>query len=139
MLQGVESVFADKSVQLGAIVTVTILAVIGLVVWLRRKRPTAEELERQRRLEVTRFGRMADGTVIEIHDHIIEYSYSVRGIGYSAWQDLHALEELLPGDKHRLIGSVNLKYMQQNPANSIVLSEEWCGLRYAGQVSQASQ
>jgi hypothetical protein len=129
MPPGVAGFFEDKTVHLVAIAVFAVSALMGLGFWLRRKHPTTEELERLRRLEVSRLGRMADGVVLEVRDQLIAYMYSVRGIEYSAAQDLGALAELLPDEKHRLIGAVNLKYMEQNPANSIVLSEEWCGLR----------
>jgi hypothetical protein len=129
MPSGVAAFFEDSTLQLGALAAIAVSALIGLTVWLRRKHPTEEELEKSRRLSVSRQGRVADGLVLEVHDHVIEYSYTVRGIEYSAAQDLRALEQLLPSERHRLIGTVNLKYMEDNPANSIVLSEEWSGLR----------
>jgi hypothetical protein len=139
MPAGVAGFFEDKTVHMGAIAVFAVSALMGLAFWLRRKRPTIEELERERRLEVSRLGRMADGVVLEVHDRWIEYMYSVRGIEYSASQDFGALEKLLPDERHRLVGAVSLKYMEQNPANSIVLSEEWSGLRVSSRVAVRPQ
>ena len=45
---------------------------------------------------------------------------------------------MIPADSHRLIGRpASLKYSVQNPANSILLCEEWSGLRL-GPANQAS-
>ncbi len=136
---GVAGFFPDSTLQLGSIAAFAVLTTVGLTVWLRRKHPTEDELERSRRLSVSRQGRMADGIVIEINDHVIEYSYMVRGIEYNASQDLRPLERLLPGEEHRLIGAVNLKYLKDNPANSIVLSEEWSGLRVVSRAREHAE
>ncbi len=129
MLPGVAGFFEYSTLRLGLIAAFAVSAMVGFTVWLRRKRPTEDELERSRRLSVSRRGRVADGVVLEIHNQVIEYSYTVRGMEYNASQNLQPLEQLLPADRHRIIGTANLKYLEDNPANSIVLSEEWSGLR----------
>jgi hypothetical protein len=53
----------------------------------------------------------------------------VRGVQYTASQDVESLRERLPSDPERLIGVANLKYASNNPANSILICEEWSGLR----------
>jgi len=45
------------------------LAVVGIVLWLRRKPEDAEEMERRRRAHVNRVGRIVEGQVLEIADH----------------------------------------------------------------------
>ena len=55
--------------------------------------------------------------------------YTVRGVHYTASQDVSALREFLPAEAHRLIGVSGLKYSSKNPANSILVCEEWSGLR----------
>lgn len=57
--------------------------------WLLRRR-SPEERERRRRLDVNRHGRMVDATIIDFHDGVITYTYSVRGMGYTASQDVRA-------------------------------------------------
>lgn len=73
---------------------------------------------------------MGDATVVEIRgDDLLFYNYAVRGVEYTASQDLSALKPYLPTELSILVGPVCVKYDAKNPANSIVLSEEWSGLR----------
>ncbi|HWB85453.1 MAG TPA: hypothetical protein VG675_15020 [Bryobacteraceae bacterium] len=105
-----------------------ILAVIGYQAWLR-SRITPEEQERLRRSQLVARGKMGDATVVEIRDHLVFYSYDVRGMEYTASQDISMLTAYMPTDFTVAIGPVFVKYDARNPANSIVLSEEWSGLR----------
>jgi hypothetical protein len=101
------------------------------VYFLRRKRISPEELERRRRLEVYRHGRLIDGLITEIHEDTIYFSYLVNGAEYQATQNVSALRDKLPAEPHRSIGPVTLRYVTRNPANSIVICEQWSGLREA--------
>jgi hypothetical protein len=96
-----------------------------------RSRPSSEELERRRRKALNAIGKIGDGTIVELQEKIIFYSYDVRGIEYMASQDVTALEALIPTDPWSLAGPVSVKYDPRNPANSIILSEEWTGIRKA--------
>lgn len=111
------------------------VVVISLVVLRVRRRKSPEELERLRRQLVSQSGRVADGVVLELHENTVFYTYKVRGIEYDAAQEISQLRHLLPAEEHRLIGAVNLKYIPDNPANSIVIAEEWCGLRVSPPLS----
>jgi hypothetical protein len=71
--------------------------------------------------------------VTEATDTTLYYSYSVRGVHYTASQDVTALRERLPAAPERLIGFASLKYSPRNPANSILVCEEWSGLRAPGE------
>jgi hypothetical protein len=104
---------------------------IGCVVLiaLRRKRPTPDEVERRRRLAVYRHGRILDGLITDIDGDTIHFAYSVNGADYRATQNVGTLRDQLPPQSHRLIGPATLRYMVRNPANSIVICEEWSGLR----------
>jgi hypothetical protein len=53
----------------------------------------------------------------------------VAGVVYTASQDLAALQSLLPRDPMTMVGPVSVKFDPRNPANSIVLCEDWTGLR----------
>lgn len=112
-------------------VTALLVFVLGafLIVRAFRKRTTPEEIERQRRLQVNLHGRIADGIISDIQDDTILFSYSVHGVEYQATQFVASLQELMPVEPHRVIGPVTIKYLSQNPANSIVLCEQWSGLR----------
>ena len=112
---------------IGAVSLSAIAAGVLIVLRIRRKPKDKEKL---RRLEVNSSGRLGDATIIEISDDVIIYEYSVGGLTYTASQDVTQLRELIPPDSHRLIGRpASLKYSSQNPANSILLCEQWSGLR----------
>jgi hypothetical protein len=60
------------------------------------------------------------------------FTYSIGGIEYDATQDISSFRAgLLPEDDHLLVGPCSLKYLADNPANSIVICEGWSGLRPA--------
>jgi hypothetical protein len=103
---------------------------IGLAIFIAlRVHGTPEKREKKRRLSVNRLGRLGDAMVTETTDTIIYYSYSIRGVQYTASQDVSALTEKLPADRDKLIGIASLKYAPNNPANSILICEDWNGLR----------
>jgi hypothetical protein len=114
-------------------VTLAVLVVVVAAVFLLRlllwKKHSAEELERQRRLTIHREGKMGDGEIVEVESSLITYSYNVAGMEYTASQDTHDLQAALPANAMNLIGPVRIKFDPRNPANSIVLCEEWSGLR----------
>jgi hypothetical protein len=95
----------------------------------KRSRVSPVELERRRRATLVSAGKMGDATVLEMRDDLVLYSYAVRGVAYTASQDLSSLKHLLPQDLEAAIGPVLVKYDGRNPANSIILAEDWCGLR----------
>jgi hypothetical protein len=107
---------------------VVLAAALAWRSWLTRK-PSAEELERRRRLALNQFGKMADAMVLDVGESAIEYSYDVRGVGYTATQDITALQDRLPQHRLSVAGPAAVKYDPRNPANSIVLCEDWSGLR----------
>ena len=103
-----------------------------------RVKGTPEKRERKRRLRVHREGRLGDALITESSEDTLYYTYSVRGVQYTASQDISTLRYRLPADPERLIGHVSLKYATNNPANSILICEEWSGLRAHGQPSRDS-
>jgi len=96
---------------------------------LLRIRRNPKDKEKRRRLQVNQEGRLGDATITEVHENTIFYEYSVRGVLYTASQDVAQLREQIPSDLERQIGPVTLKYSPRNPANSIILCEAWSGLR----------
>jgi len=103
---------------------------VALAVWIvLRIHGTPEKRERKRRIAVNRSGRLGDALITEATDTALFYSYSVRGVQYAASQDITSLVEYLPAEPDRLIGVCSLKYSPKNPANSILVCEEWSGLR----------
>ena len=107
---------------------VVLAAIALLAARLLRKKPSPEEIEKRRRTELNAKGKLGDGEVIDVEGVAIVYSYSVGGVGYTASQDVSALEALLPENTMTLIGPALVKFDPRNPANSIVLCEVWCGV-----------
>jgi hypothetical protein len=108
-------------------VLVVLIALMGYRAW-KLSRVTAEERERRRREALVAYGKMGDATLMEVRDDLVLYSYHVRGMEYTASQDISRLKQYMPTDLSEL-GSVSIKYDARNPANSIVLAERWSGLR----------
>ncbi len=89
----------------------------------------AAKRERRRRLEIYQRGRLGEAYITGFDEATLFYSYSVGGVQYETSQDISTLRDRLPAEPERLLGVANLKYMLNNPPNSILLCEEWCGLR----------
>ena len=135
MFQSARTFPVTEVVVIGAVSLPVIAAGIFIVLRIRRKPKDKEKL---RRTEVNSNGRLGDATITDITDDAIIYEYSVGGLTYTASQDISQLRELIPADPHRLIGRpASLKYSTQNPANSILLCEDWSGLR-VGPANQPS-
>ena len=118
---------ADEVTLALAVVLVVLLAIIGFRAW-KYSRVSPAERERLRRDALVAAGKMGDATLTEIRDDLLVYSYDVRGMEYTASQDIALLKPYLPSDLSAL-ASVSVKYDARNPANSIVLAEGWTGLR----------
>ncbi|HLJ44605.1 MAG TPA: hypothetical protein VKU01_01270 [Bryobacteraceae bacterium] len=110
------------------VVAAALVAVGMRILYQLRRNPL--ERERRRRLAVNATGRLADGNITETGDNAIFYSYSVGGVLYAASQEITELKPAIPFELERLIGApVTVKYTTRNPANSIVVCEDWSGLR----------
>jgi hypothetical protein len=119
----------SPSAELAALAGVAAVLIALAIFIVMRVRGTPEKRERKRRLSVNRMGRLGDALITEATDAVIYYTYSIRGVQYTASQDVTALREKLPAEPERLIGIASLKYAPNNPANSILICEEWSGLR----------
>jgi len=117
--------------------TAVLLLLLGALWWWRRPQPDAAELERRRRLQVNRIGRIVEGRIVDFLDEaapgsapgvLLVYNYRVRGVEYQAAQDVSRLRPRL--DLRRLAAGqpAQVKYDPQNPTNSIVLCEDWSGI-----------
>ncbi len=102
---------------------------------LKAMQANPEKRERKRRLELHQSGRLGDALITEASEAMLYYSYSVGGVQYEASQDLSGLRHLLPIEPERLIGPASLKYSSRNPGNSILICEEWSGLRAPSQAA----
>jgi hypothetical protein len=110
-----------------ALVLAGALALMGYRRWIQR-RVTPEERERARRSVLVARGKMGDASVLEFREGLLFYTYSVRGVVYTASQDTAGLADRLPQDLSR-VGAAWVKYDPKNPANSIIFSEDWIGLQ----------
>jgi hypothetical protein len=126
------------SIRLYALILVGFGVVLASYYLLRRKKKTAEDLERERRGWLDRIGRITDGTVIDVQEMpsageraltLLIYHYDVAGVSYEASQDVTYLRPMINLHSCRLGLPTSVRYDPQNPGNSIVVSERWMGLR----------
>jgi hypothetical protein len=108
------------------ILLLVLLGIMGYRAW-RKSRVTPEERERRRRAALVAHGKMGDATLTEVREQFIFYAYLVRGVEYTASQDISPLLDRVPMDLS-VVSAVSVRYDPRNPANSIVVSEDWSGL-----------
>lgn len=116
-----------------------IAAIVGYVLLSRRNKKSAEQLERERRLQLTLAGRIIDGNVINVLELeesepaqqmiLLVYKYDVAGVTYEASQDVTHLRQFIDLYSCRLGLPASVKYDPHNPGDSVVISETWSGLR----------
>src|SRR5712664_3448416 len=107
-----------------------------------------EEIERKRRLHLNQIGRIAEGQVVELVAHppepqetkrlfgsrprplanlgprqLVSYSYAISGVTYQTAQDITGLDSLVAGQP------ASIKYDPSNPTDSILVADDWSGLR----------
>ncbi len=114
-----------------------LVALAAWIVWRRRTSP--RERERRRRLRLDTMGRQYDGLLTDREGDLVHYAYQIHGVAYAASQDISSLRDRVPTDASRIIGPVTLKYWVRNPANSIVICENWSGLRIREPKSQVQK
>ena len=121
--------------------------------FLKRPRPTPEEIERNRRNLLANIGRITDGSITDMSTsqdmptnrdmssqdiltneekasripQIIIYNYRIAGVSYECGQVVTALPDHVRGIRIDL--PIQVRYNPQNPADSIVVAESWSGLR----------
>jgi hypothetical protein len=115
------------------------MALLGAYALLRGKRKSEDDLERERRAWLEASGRITDGTVIDVQElppqnnHrsavMLIYKYDVAGVSYECSQDVTQLRHWINLHSCRLGLNTSVKYDPQNPGNSLVVSENWMGLR----------
>lgn len=138
-----------RSPRVIAAIGVGVVTAIGVMSYvLTRRKPTAEEIERERRDLLARSGRITDGTIMDtmlmearsaeqeapgqpgspgLTPDIIVYNYRIAGVTYECAQDVTMLAEYVHGIRTDL--PIQVRYAPHNPANSIVVAESWSGLR----------
>src|SRR5690349_20827018 len=78
-----------------AVAILVTAAILGYRAW-KRSRVTPEERERRRRELLATRGKMGDASLVEIREDLVFYSYLVRGVIYTASQDISRLQDLMP-------------------------------------------
>jgi len=115
----------------------------GAAWWLfRRRRPTADEIERERRQILFSYGRIVDGTLLdgfeitaedgdgnEMQRHMLLYQYEISGVVYECSQDVTALASILDPTTVKLGFPCSIRYQPGSPENSILIAERWSGIR----------
>jgi len=118
----------------GALVVVA----AGLFFWLRSRRQTPEQREAERRRWLSACGRIIDGRVLEVRElarqdastlHLLIYNYDVGGVGYECSQDVTSLGGAVDLEDCRMGLMASVKYDPRDPGNSILVAENWSGLR----------
>lgn len=117
----------------------------------------SSETERERRSYLNRVGRIVDGQVLEIVEErpeaargshtagifskrraekaggtnhkMLLYTYAISGVTYEAAQDISGLEEQACLERVVAGQPVGVKYDPANPSNSILIADDWSGLR----------
>jgi hypothetical protein len=127
------------SLRLYELITAGGVALLGAYALLRPRGKTPDELEKERRLWLEGTGRITDGTVIDVQElaaannhHaavMLIYKYDVAGVTYECSQDVTYLRHWINLHSCRLGLHTSVKYDPQNPGNSLVVSENWMGLR----------
>lgn len=127
------------SLRLYGLVASGSVALLSVYVLLRRKPKTQKEIERERREWLAGTGRITDGTVIDVQElqaaenhHaavMLIYKYDVAGVSYECSQDVTYLRHWINLHSCRLGLHTSVKYDPQNPGNSLVVAENWMGLR----------
>lgn len=110
----------------------------GAMAWARKHRKTPDQRERERRMHISEIGRITDGTVIDVNEmqsnnadelQLLIYHYDVAGVSYEASQDVSTLRHMVDLHSCRSGLMTSIKYDPSNPGNSIVIAENWSGLR----------
>jgi hypothetical protein len=118
--------------------TIAATLAVAAILYLRRKRPTEEELERARRRLLAESGRVVDGMLLDVRElqtedgrtlTMIEYSYRTAGVDYECSQDITSLLNIVDPAQMRAGFPCSVRYQTGSPQNSVVIAEEWSGLR----------
>ena len=132
------------------------LAALAMIVYaFIRPAPDPEEEERKRRLYLNQVGRIAEGQVVDLVEHppeskearkglfgvgarplpdkrprhLVAYSYSISGVTYETSQDITGLESQVRFERLVAGQPASVKYDPSNPVDSILVADDWSGLR----------
>jgi hypothetical protein len=132
-----------------AVAATLVVALIAVGVWLLvHKRPTAEELERARRQFLVQSGRLVDGMLLDVREikapvinkgknkgeawrtlTLLFFNYRIGGVDYECSQDITDMQGVTEAARMRAGFPCTVRYQPGNPQNSIVVAEDWTGMR----------
>ncbi len=118
------------------------LALVGAgawALWACRRRKDPAELERLRRQDLNRRGRICAAHILDVVDsepgkpavRMLVYAYEVAGVTYEVAQDISALPAVTAAAPQLLGQVASVKYDPRRPTNSIIACEDWCGVPLA--------
>jgi len=132
------------------------IAAVAMIVYaFLRPEGDPEAEERQRRLHLNQIGRIAEGQVVDLVEnppeppkprkrlfglgvhrlvdlrprHLVSYSYAISGVVYHTAQDITGLESQVRLDRLVPGQPASVKYDPSNPVDSILVADDWSGLR----------
>jgi hypothetical protein len=135
------------------------LAALAMIVYaFVRPAVNPEDEERKRRLHLNLIGRIAEGQVVELAEHeapvaegsrrlfgsrsrrprplsdsrprqLVSYSYAISGVTYQTAQDITGLESQVRFERLVAGHPASVKYDPANPSDSILVADDWSGLR----------
>jgi len=149
----VDKLFTDWKMAL-AMGGAAVAAIVMIAYAFFRPAEDPEALERKRRLHLNQIGRIAEGQVVELMNHpteeepatkglfgskakplgsrlrhIVSYSYSISGVTYQTGQDITGLESQVRLERLVAGQPASIKYDPSNPIDSILVADDWSGLR----------
>jgi hypothetical protein len=145
--------FADLKMALG-MGAAAIVAIAMVAYAFFRPAEAPENLERKRRLQLNQIGRIAEGQVVDVVEHppeeppkpglfgprtppvvdnrprhLVSYSYAISGVTYHTAQDITGLESQIKFERLVTGQPTSIKYDPANPTDSIIVADDWSGLR----------
>lgn len=119
--------------------TAVVAIAAGAVYYLkRRQKKDPAELERLRRIALGRTGRIVSGEITGLIEPdgtnttmLLVYRYDISGVTYEVTQDVSTMPAVASEASHLVGCAISVKYEVKHPTNSIVVCEEWSGIRAA--------
>ena len=131
------------------------MAIAMIVYAFFRPAEDPEDMERKRRLHLNQIGRIAEGQVVELTEHapeprdapkklfgtrarpladsarrhLVTYSYAISGVTYQTAQDITGLGGQIRFERLVAGQPASVKYDPSNPSDSILVADDWSGLR----------
>ena len=149
-----KALFADWKLVL-AMGGAALAAILMIAYAFFRPAEEPEDVERRRRLHLNQIGRIAEGQVVELAEHpaepresqrklfgsrarpivdlrprhLVTYSYAISGVTYHTAQDITGLEGQIRFERLVAGQPASVKYDPSNPSDSILVADDWSGLR----------